>query len=494
MRKFKCCSWLGVGVIAVSAFGGVLAVDDENLTPEKAAHRKNIPWAQARYKQDFAQFGNNTNYLVRPGMLASRKERNLKVYADTTGMGVGDIVEYYLIGEKSSHDYEALAVSFASPGDIRAGLIFIGMHPGKAVDYKKMRFWPKGERVRVMVQGAGTNNASFGPLPFSNLLRDYSSNKSILTNGFIFTGSVMVPSPTNRQAKVVAANVFDPFSVMSDYNESVSIMDIPYTSAKGDVYGDNLVNTNYLMPRGSRLCLTMSPWHTNGFKRLLDLRLSAVPVTNGATSSVEGVAFSLYNSETGKRVGFDGAEALLDEFARLRKQGRDLYVGTVFSPDLTLEQCRRTAAFFKRIDNDKGVRIEPPLPGQLYYVAFIPDRKLRERANRYIQPLELHLKMVGGKVDGTVVKVIDKWIDGRDTPEITEKTYPVAMAGGLKAAVEEAGVEYKILLVFAEPSLRYGQLMDYIKPVLKTHPLMHIYFEGTRKRTRNVQHSTSKVH
>ena len=91
-----------------------------------------------------------------------------------------------------------------------------------------------------------------------------------------------------------------------------------------------------------------------------------------------------------------------------------------------------------------------------------------------VQPLELHLQTVEGKPDGTLVKITERWGE-TDEPELIVKSMPVIFAGGLEKAVEAAAVELPILLVFTEPKMTYGQLLDYIRPVLKTHGLIHVY-------------------
>jgi len=448
-------------------------IDDSGVyDPAMAAHRRNLPQIMKIYNRDKKQFAADESIMVRPGLLASRKKKTVQIYADSTGLGEGDTIEFYLIGDESAHAYEALAISFAKPGDVRDALIFIGMEPGRGVDYNNLCFWPKGERVEVSVESASTNIV-FDPLPLSEFLWDYESQKSVMTGGFVFSGSLFTDENSSNGEKVLAADNFDPFSIISDYNDPATIMDIPLRSVKGDAYGDNTINTKHKLPVGSLLKLTMQPENTNGVKRVLNLQLN-INAGTATTSTLADVSFDMADTDAVSTNHYANLTLLLAAISRLVDDNKDPFVTLNFSPELTLSTCNRLAVLFEKIDTDRGIRIEPPLPGQLYHKAFIPDERMRERQNRYIQPLELHLKLFEGKVDATVIKIDEFW-GTADEPTLTPRLFPVDLHGGLVGAVRDTKDKHSILLIFADGNIRLGQLLDYIKPLRDSHKFIHIY-------------------
>ena len=458
---------------AATVMGEPDDIDDSGVyDPAMAAHRRNLPKIMKIYRRNKQQYAADESVMVRPGLLASRKKQTVQIYADSTGLGEGDTIEFYLIGDESAHAYEALAISFAKPGDVRDALIFIGMEPGRGVNYNNLQFWPKGERVEISVESASTN-ITFDSMPFSELLWDYESQKSVMTGGFVFSGSLFTDENSNDGEQVLAADNFDPFSIISDYNDPATILDIPLRSVKGDVYGNNTINTKHKLPIGTLLKLTMQPENTNGVKRVLNLQLN-INAGTSSTSTLADVSFDMADRDARSTNHYADLTQLLAAISRLVNDGKDPFVTLSFSPELTLSTCRQLAVLFEKIDTDRGIRIEPPLPGHLYHKAYIPDERMRERQNRYIQPLELHLKLLDGKLDATVIKIDEFW-GTADEPVLTPKLFPVDLHGGLVGAVRDTKDEHSILLIFADGNIRLGQLLDFIKPLRDSHKYIHIY-------------------
>ena len=472
--------WLCLALFSAVATQTEAQVEDGVYDPEMEAHYKNVPWVMQQYEQDQKQFEGDDQVMVRRGLVASRHEKTVQVYADSTGLNGGDTVEFYLVGEDSSHGYEALTISFASPGDIREALIFIGMQPGQGVDYAKLRFWPKGERVKISIGGVATNS-TFDTVPLESLLWNSAEQKAILSHGFVFTGSRYVPENMDGSGTelVLAADEFDPHSIVSDYNEYASVLDIPFRASKADVYGDSTVNVKYTFKLGELIKFSMHPEFTNGVKRVLELRLSAEE--NAAEAgTLADLSFVLVDSESITTNCFESASALLSEFSRLIKSNKDPFVSVGFGRNLSLKSCNQFATLLNGIDTVGGIRIEPPSAGELHYRAFIPDDKLRKRENRYIQPLELHLKHLDGGLDGTLVKVNEIWGEG-NKPKLKSELFSVKSYGSLEEAVNAAKVEYPVLLIFPEDEINLGQLLDYIEPIRAGHKYINIYLPQSEK-------------
>ena len=439
------------------------------------AHQSNAVWITNQYQRDQAQFADDADIMVRRGLLASRDNHTVHVYADSTGLSDGDTIEYYLIGEGSSHAYEALAISFAAPAAIREALEFIGMTTGRGVDYERLQLWPKGERVRILVEGVA-DTASFGPLPLESLLWGYTKGQPVSSEGFVFTGSRHVPIRGDDSKLALAADKRDPFSVISDYNEPDSILDVPFRATKGDAYGDNTVNARYKLKAGSLLRFVMRPEHTNGFKRVLDLDLQAYP-RRAEGDAPSDVAFSLVEDSSGTTNTYADIVGLLAALSGYVDAGRDPFATLAFSRSLNLRQCQTFAQVIAGIETEQGVRIEPPLPGALYYRAFIPEERLRDRAERHMQPLELHLRILENRIDGYLVKIEETW-GTSDRPTLKTQSFPLDFYKDLPDAIQDTGVDHPILLIYANAKIQLGPLLDLIAPIRDSHTYIHIYLDG----------------
>lgn len=467
---------LGLCLLVETSVGQLV---DGVYNPELEAHLKNAPWVDKQFEIDKNKHKGDANVMVRRGLIASRNAKIVQVYADSTGLNDGDTIEFYLVGEDSANGYEALSISFASPGDVREALMFIGMAPGEGVDYDALRFWPKGERVKIRVRGAGTNS-NFKSVPLESLLWNCAEQKAVLSEGFVFTGSSFVPEDIDDKdsKRVLAADKFDPHSIISDYNESTSVLDVPFRAPKGDEYGDNTVNVKNKLKRGDLLMFTMRPEFTNQVKRVQEMRLYLGAGSTNVTTLAD-VDVALIDKTTGVTNNYSNLDELLVAFKAMVDDNKDPFVTLDFSRDLPLHICNLLALLLDSIDSAGGIRIEPPLKGDLYYRAFMPDERMRERDKRYIQPLELHLKLYDNKIDGTLIKVNEIWGTG-NTPKLDPEIFPVSLHGGIKNAVDETKVKYPVLLVFPEGNITLGDLMDYIAPIRNSYKYINIYLPKKR--------------
>ena len=216
----------------------------------------------------------NSDLLALPGVLADRKSRRVHVYAQATGVGPQDIVEFLLIAANSGHDYEALATVFAKPSDIHRALTFIGLQPGRPVNAEKLCFWPKGERVIATVAGLPPGSA-YGPFGFDTLLLDKVTGEPWIENGLVFVGSEYVDSPDNPAESVYAADIFGPNSIVSTYNEPTTVLDVPRQAPQSVVYGRQKLNSECLPPENVLLEIIVEPEKKDGKKRVVDLELAA---------------------------------------------------------------------------------------------------------------------------------------------------------------------------------------------------------------------------
>src|SRR5207248_460239 len=163
-------------------------------------------------------------------------------------------------------------------------------------------------------------------------------------------------------------DISDSRSIASDYNESASLLDVPWQSPQGEVYGSLKANPQFPLKGGQFVEILLEPEYKDGKKRVMDLSLS-VSMPEGK-STISAAKFGLRDS-AGERVG--GGDSLvhaLGTFGKLVEAGHDPFVTMSVDGSLTLRSARELFTMIQGMDRDGGIRIEPAPPGQLYYRAF----------------------------------------------------------------------------------------------------------------------------
>lgn len=446
------------------------AQDDQQL----AVRARNKARVDAEYRQKLAEFGKDDDYLVLPGLLADRSAKKIHVSAEATGLGADNTVEFFLIGENSGHDYEALAVSFAEPGAIHSALCFIGMSSGRPVNPAKLQFWPKGERVLMSF----ASEARPEPVRAEHLMIDKRTGRPLEETGFVFAGSTGLRPGEDPRSEAYAANSRDPMSIAANYNEPESVLDVPRLAAQGEVYDNQLVNPACAFAPGEFLDVAFEPEHKDGRKRVMDLLLEVKPSTAGPTNEASGGSLVFELSEGGKTlVGNAALPAVLKEFTVAVDAGRDTFVTVRFDDRLMLCDVKPVCAVLAAIDTESGIRVEPPPEGRLYYKAFLTDESFRNREERISQPWELRLKAGDEGVEGVLTRIEQLWIEGKTWPDLKLHHSAVPTADSLRKELDEQGPGLPVIIVFAEAGVSYGQLLDFIALVLPTHGTVYVFAE-----------------
>ena len=442
-------------------------------------------------------------FLRLPRVVANRMTKRIEIDARTTDVKKGDILEFLLIARPSGHSYESLAVTDAKPSDVQKALEFIGMEPGHGVDPRKLRFWPKGERVVVSLL---LKNAPAGtkPIRAEKLVLNERTKEPIPESGFVFIGSQMIDEElfegrepgkkggtiTRKTGKkLFAADVREPNSIFANYNESDSIFDVPRLAPQNDVYRSRVANPNMMLPTNAPVTFIIEPEYKDGKKRVRNLALTAAPAAEGGTG-LAGTVFTLTDSDTGKLLLEKSAlNPVLKTFTTLVEQSHDPFVTLHLADSLTVRTAHQVCKLLSSVDTDTGIRMDPPPAGHLYYRAFIPNEKLRKREDRVVQPWELHLSMADGKLSGKLTAIEQIWHEDRLRPDLKAVETQVADAAALAAQLVKDAEERKkaeksprlaIILVFSPPTVTHARLMGFVGPALKTHPIIHVYLEPAR--------------
>lgn len=425
------------------------------------------------------KFEGNPDILLRPGMLADRNEKVVYAWGDSVGLAANEPLEFFAVSSGSGFEYESIAVIFCQPSAIREGLEFIGMKAGEPVNPSIIRFWPKGERVIMDVHyhsaHAVTNAVGKGKqtsFRMEDAVFDRTTEGPLARTGMVFVGSSFTASITNPDEQILAADHFGPMAIASNFNLLETILDLPAQGEKGSVYGQQVQAPDYQLQKGTPLMVTLRPDRTDGSTRVKEITLSVSP----SVDPTEPFSFRLLDQE-GKDVLNDrSAKAVFPKFDEWVKGGFDPFVTLDYSKDLTVQQLVDVSEVLEQMDHEAGMRIEPPVKGQLYYKSYIAPENFRDRSARPSQPWEVILrKEAKGKSLAELVYVQEEWNESKLV--MTEKRFPIDSAAALKAKMNELDPERKTLFLFAAASLSHAALLEWIEPLLAEKPVVFVFSE-----------------
>jgi hypothetical protein len=440
-----------------------------------AAHDPAAIAARKTYDENLARYRGNPDYLVLPGLLANKKEKWVRLAAKATGITPNDPLEFWLIPPDAGKEYEALAVGLVKPSDVHKALEFIGMRAGRPVDPMANQYWPKGERV-FMTFHWDDPPAKEGEKPTprqaraEQLVIDVRTKKPLPSEGLVFTGSYIIPSEDGGPDRY-AAEAIDPHSIAADFNCRASVLDVPRQAVQGDNYGLQKLNPEYHLAANQPMAVMLEPEYRDGRKRVCDLSLT-VSLPPGV-ANIQAGRFVLADAR-GKTLNAQPTLIhALAEFDRLTESGRDPFVTLHVDDQLTLASVRELYTLLSQLDNEKGIRIDAPPPGQLYYRAFFPREQWRDRKKRLGRPWELHLALKDQALAATLILPADEIDDNNGLGDLSFEIHtPQELAQTL---VEKSDRFSRVVYIFAPADLKYGQLMGLIRPALTTHPMMYVF-------------------
>ncbi len=464
----------------------LLAQEETPFKIKPQGHEQNKNQATRAYESNRKKYAGVTNMLVLPGLVADKKARRVEVTVERTALGVNAPCEFTVIDESSDHGYEALLLSFARPSDVHRAIKFIGTEPGESFDPGSLRYWPKGESFVLSI--VRTNEP---PLRLEKLLVDRRTGKTLREDGFLFTGSRMMPAPDGPRKQIYAADEHQPKSIVALFNSTYSVLEVPYTATKEAVYQNTAINPEHPLPEGSLLTLIIEPANKDGSKRVKDLVLhidaAKTPADQPATEVNRLASLRPQLKDAGTVLNREETLiSVIQTLATLDRRKHDYFVAVSFGDSVELGQAQALARILSTIDREQGIRIEPPPPGHLYYRAFTPDRELLDREARLFHPWELALSEKDGKVSGKLLLVESVWKTNasRSELEFTELAVsgPKSLRKELDAEAERAKksdqrAKAPMMMVFAASSISYGQLTKFLAPALATHKVIHIYLD-----------------
>jgi hypothetical protein len=485
-ERLEIIPWLRLVLLLCALSPALHAQDSDPYRSKPKGHAENKQAATRAHETNLKKFAGNPNVLVLPGLVADKAKKRVEVLVERTGVGRDAPCEFTVIAESSDHAYEALLIAFAKPSDVHRALEFIGTKAGESFDPATLRFWAKGEAFLLSL--ARSNEP---PFRLETLLLDKRTGKPLPAEGFLFTGSRLLPDRDDPTKKVYAADEHQPKSIVSLFNSPFSVLEVPYSAAKGEVYQNTIVNPAHEIAEGALLTLIFEPVSKDGSKRVKDLVLEV----QSAQASSDKTAPDAEHLKL-LSVQLKDADTLLNEpptlisaiarLAALDRQRHDHFLSVRFGGNVALGQARSLARILSTIDREQGIRIDPPPPGQIYYRAFTPDRELLDRDARLDHPWELSLSEADGRVAGRLLWVNSVWKDNATRSELEFVERPVADPQALRreldAEIAQARREQRrskpeVIMVFAPSTLTYGKLMAFLEPALPTHRIVHVYLD-----------------
>lgn len=464
-------------VAMVFCYQGLSAIAADS-TNAPSRRELNLLSSQENTASRMRHFATSPDWMVRPGLVADRSNRIVRVEAESFRLNAGTPVEFPLITLGSGKDYEALAASFASALDLRDALRFIGLNPGQGVDASALRFWPRGDRVKITFHYSefSVSNPVPRQVPAERLILDTRSSKTLPESGFTFTGSEWLPALDPATGTVFAADAFSPGAIVSVYNDSSTVLDIPRRASQGEVYTYQVPNPALMLPANQLIEVTFEPYYRDALPHALDLSLRLAPTT--VSTTLTETAFTLLDSQKAVLNTNTSVNGFLAALEHLAGKDRELHVTLLPDETLPLAALQKAAQQVATLDCEQGIRIAPPPAGHPYYRAFLPDERFRLREKRMAEASEMHLRTASGMTTGEVVWIAMEWKEGSDTPIFHETRVPVASPAALATALAARPELPRVMLVFAPGTTPYGAIRGYLEPLLKQNMILYVFAEN----------------
>ena len=266
----------------------LLAQDAVPYKTKPRSHEANREMVRKTYEANRKKYADEKSILIRPGLVADKKQQRVEVMVERTAVGKNAPCEFTVIGETSDHGYEALLIAFAKPSDVQQALQFLDTEPGATFDPASLRFWAKGETFILSVV-----RSNEPPVRLEKLMVDRRTGKTLRESGFLFGGSRIEPALNDPHRQVYVADEYQPKSIVSLFNATDSVLEVPYSARKEDVYQNTTINPDHDLPEGALLTLIIEAANKDGSKRVKDLVLRVEanrPAADPAPANTEALA------------------------------------------------------------------------------------------------------------------------------------------------------------------------------------------------------------
>lgn len=391
-------------------------------------------------------------------VIADKTAGTVELLAEATGVATGYEIEFLLLGPLSDRAYEGLAMTFDQPSAILQALAFLGVPRGEGPDLFKNRVISKGERFALQVrkpdEPASANRSADEWVSDS----EWKDGPGFLTRGLPYVGTTASPEETDATM---------PAAVVAAYDEPRSLFGLPFPADKGAIYGRFRAKTP--LKEGEPIVFTLKHLRTpDGKPRVLSAVLAVKPgVFEG---SIDGATAQALTDA-----------ALVPWLKALTETGRDPFVRVNFAPETTVGHAKAVSGLLMLVDGEGGIRIDYPLPGQLYPRAFLPPEGWRDRTKRPYQPWEIHFTPkpdAPGAFTKALIQVEEDWSGEGIDPILTPKTYPFetwAEAEALIKRLDASDGNMRVVFFFVPADAPVSVILEAAAALYQRLPLMWVF-------------------
>ncbi|MGN6724456.1 MAG: YdjY domain-containing protein [Tepidisphaeraceae bacterium] len=397
--------------------------------------------------------------LVSDDVIADRKAKTVTLFACATGLGASEPVEFFVAPFNSGKDYESLAVTSAKPSDVDSALRFIGLTPGAPVNFDKNREWPRGPRVVMTFEIAGK------PVRAEDMVVQSDHNTPLPHTGLVFTGSYRSNDSQGRSN--FAADVVDDKPIAPDYNDPAAVLDLPRRATQSSVYGFQRPAADHPMTRGQLVTIVLTPAQGDAAITSRDISLST-------KVGDQRITYTLSSDHTVIAEASD-LPHLVDSIATHLDGKTDWFTTVSIDPRMRVVDVRKLYAVLMALEKNPGLKLNPPEGGNLYQRAFFPDESWRNRDTRLGEPWELFLGRDAGELSGRLERVVENDAPAATQPRTLE-SYNVATPERFAEKANALQSQWtKVIFVYPPGDLTYGELMQWIRPVMATYPRIFVF-------------------
>lgn len=438
---------------------------------EQAGKAAGLSWQRAAEGRE-----TDGDLLLLPGLIASRSARAVWLWSWGSGMDAGEPVEFFVIHSRSGHGYETVLCTSAQPGDVHRALEFIGLKPGWPANPARQRLWPKGDRVAFTVRALLDGADAPSERPIESFITVSATGQTLPATNHVFVGSVIEPDPENPAKKVYAADRYSPNAISANFNLEPTVFDLPRQARKEAVYGTMIRAKTPDLRRGQPAFLRITPHPDFPAGSLRDASLAA---TNRAGT----VHFALQVDGQPDVLASTNLVDVVKGLVTARAACRELHLRLDLAPELNTRQIFTLASALSLLDNEAGIRVDPPAGRQLFYRAYTPRPEFRDRRERPFQPWELYLtpSATGDGWSARLVVLEEKWPEGKTEPDLVETPVPVTDPAALRELVAGRDFVPSVLFIFAPAELPHGEAQRWVEPVRSTFPVVYVFPEPALK-------------
>lgn len=416
----------------------------------------------------------NADRKVWDYVIADKKAGTVTVMAFASVIKPTDPVEFFVCTTDSGKDYESLAVTPARPSDIKAAMQFIGLKPGLPIGPEKNRYWPRGQRITL------TFDIGSKPTRAEDLVQDTNTKAPLARSGLVFTGSY---DRTDDEGKTtLAADVLDAKPIAPLYNDPAALLDVPRQATQSVVYGFQKPSAAFTFKAGEVVNLTFAAASGEDAVAEGSLTVAVGRAAGKTTYVIKDVAGAIGPHDLARRekelprpVG--DLPVLIVLIEKLSTGPVELFTRVTVDPAVPVSDVAALYGVLQSIENGRGVKLDPPADGELFHRAFFPKPEWRDRSTRLGEPWELFLSR---GPDAKLVAKLERAVDNPDradgTPKfVVESTVPPDPAAFVKTVNDNASRWSKAIFVYPPADLTYGELMDWVRPVLATYPRVFVF-------------------